>query len=255
MKNISVKVIPSFPQISEGDDLGEVILKTVNEAALKVEDGDVLVVAQKVVSKAEGRLVELEDIIPSKEANTLASETDKDPRIVQLILEESIKVVRKKQGVMIVRHKLGHVGANAGIDQSNIEHDIAGSALLLPISPDESALELKNFFKERNGISIGVIISDSMNRPWRLGTVGEAIGCSGLTVLDDRRGETDMYGRELKITLINQADALASIATLAMGETNEATPVVLIKGLNQQMNSSQTARDIMRPLEDDLFCD
>ena len=255
MKNISVKVIPSFPLISKGDDLGEIVLKAVNNAALKFEDGDVLVVAQKVVSKAEGRLVKLEDINPSEEANILASETEKDPMLVQLIIEESTKVVRKKQGVMIVRHKLGHVGANAGIDQSNIEHGIEGSALLLPVSPDKSARQLKDFFRERCGISIGVVISDSMNRPWRLGTVGEAIGCSGLTVLDDRRGETDMYARELKITLINQADALASIATLAMGETSEATPVVLIKGLNQQMDSHQTARDIIRPLEDDLFCD
>ena len=182
-------------------------------------------------------------------------ETEKDPRLVQLIIDESTKVVRKKQGVVIVRHKLGHVGANAGIDQSNIEHSTEGSALLLPVAPDKSARQLKDFFRERCGISIGVVISDSMNRPWRLGTVGEAIGCSGLNVLDDRRGETDMYGRELKITLINQADALASIATLVMGETSEATPVVLIKGLNQKMNSHQTAGDIIRPLEDDLFCD
>lgn len=255
MKNISINVIPSFPLITKGDDLGEVVLEAASNAALKLEDGDVLVVAQKVVSKAEGRLVKLEDIIPSEEANSLASETEKDPRLVQLIIDESTKVVRKKQGVMIVRHKLGHVGANAGIDQSNIEHSTEGSALLLPVAPDKSARQLKEFFRERCGISIGIVISDSMNRPWRLGTVGEAIGCSGLNVLDDRRGETDMYGRELKITLINQADALASIATLVMGETCEATPVVLIKGLNQKMNSHQTAGDIIRPLEDDLFCD
>ena len=255
MKNITIKVIPSFPLIKKGDDLGDVIFKALNQAALKVEDGDVLVVAQKVISKAEGRLVKLKDVTPSEEANTLASETDKDPRLVQLILEESTQVVRKKQGVMIVRHKLGHVGANAGIDQSNIEHSKEGSALLLPVSPDTSALRLRKYFKKRCGISIGVIISDSMNRPWRMGSVGETIGSSGLAVLDDRRGETDMYGRELKITLINQADALSSIATLAMGETSEATPVVLIKGLNQEMNSSQTASDIIRPREDDLFCD
>ena len=255
MKQISVNVIPSFPLIEVGDDIGQIILDAADKAKLKIEDGDILVIAQKVISKSEGRLVKLEDIIPSQEAHDLAIETEKDPRLVQLILNESSRVVRKKLGVMIVRHKLGHVGANAGIDQSNIQHSDGGSALLLPISPDDSAFLLKDFFKKKKGISLGIVISDSMNRPWRLGTVGEALGSAGLTVLDDRRGQTDMYGRELKVTLINQADAIASIATLAMGETSEATPVVLIKGLGQQMDSFQGARDIMRPLEDDLFCD
>ena len=239
--------------IKEGDNLGIIILDAVRNFGYNLKDGDIFVLAQKIVSKAEGRLVPLESVIPTDEAVVLASETEKDPRLVQLILNESIEIMRSKPGVIIVRHKLGHVGANAGIDQSNIEQHKEGSALLLPIDPDKSALELKYDIENAIQIKVGIVIADSMNRPWRLGTVGEAIGSAGLTVLDDRRGQTDLYGRELKVTLINRADAIAAFATLAMGESTERTPLAIVSGYEAEDVCDASAADIIRPLEDDLF--
>jgi len=215
----------------------------------------VVCVAQKVVSKAEGRLVALTDVTPSAAAETLARETDKDPRLVQLVLDESTEVVRKKPGVLIVRHRLGLVGANAGIDQSNIEHGADGAeefALLLPADPDGSARTLRTALEQASGARLGVVITDSSNRPWRLGTVGAAIGCAGIRVLDDRRGGQDIYGRELQVTLINRADAYATMATLVMGETTERTPVALIRGVPAD-SVDEPASSIIRPLEEDLF--
>jgi coenzyme F420-0:L-glutamate ligase/coenzyme F420-1:gamma-L-glutamate ligase len=210
------------------------------------------VVAQKIVSKAEGRQVELARVTPSSEARRLAAETDKDPALCQLILDESATVLRKKPGVIIVRHRLGHVGANAGIDQSNIEHADGDSALLLPLDPDASARRLREAIGTAGGCKIGVIIADSMNRPWRLGTIGGAIGCAGVEVLDDLRGGADMFGRELKVAMVNRADSLAATATLLMGETVEGTPAVLVRGL-LPVDTTQTTADMMRPLEEDLF--
>ena len=161
-------------------------------------------------------------------------------------------MLRKKPGVLIMRHKLGLVGAHAGVDQSNIEHGDDENALLLPVDPDASAAALKADLEQRHRVSVGVIVTDSANRPWRLGTVGTAIGCAGITVLDDHRGGQDLYGRELKVTLINRADALAGAATLVMGETVERTPVVLVRGLAAQ-ESDQDAKLIVRPLDEDLF--
>ena len=189
----------------------------------------------------------------SEEALELAATTEKDPRLVQLILDESTAVVRHKPGVLIVRHRLGLVGAHAGIDQSNIEHDEDGSALLLPEDPDASAEQLRHTLAEASGCALGVLITDSANRPWRLGTVGIAIGAAGLDVLDDRRGGTDLYGRELKVTLINRADSIAAAATLAMGETAERTPAALVRGLPPAAHDGQSAAQIVRPLEEDLF--
>jgi len=161
-------------------------------------------------------------------------------------------MLRKKPGVIIVRHRLGHVGANAGIDQSNIEHANGDAALLLPIDPDHTAKTLCADILAATGCRIGVIIADSMNRPWRLGTVGCAIGCAGVHVLDDLRGGEDMYGRELKVAMVNRADSLAATATLLMGETIERTPLVVIHGL-PVVDSLETAADMIRPLEEDLF--
>ena len=161
-------------------------------------------------------------------------------------------MLRKKPGVLIVRHKLGLVGANAGIDQSNIDHGSAEEALLLPADPDASATQLVDTIKTRTGKQTGVIIADSMNRPWRMGTIGGAIGCAGVNVLDDHRGGTDLYGRELKVTLINRADALAGAATLLMGETTEKIPLVLIRGI-APYQGDDSASDIPRPLAEDMF--
>jgi coenzyme F420-0:L-glutamate ligase/coenzyme F420-1:gamma-L-glutamate ligase len=199
----------------------------------------VVVVAQKIVSLAENRLVFLDDVKVSDAAAGLAAETDKDPRLVELILRESAAVIRKKPGVIIARHRLGWVGANAGVDQSNIDHSKGECALLLP--------EM-----EATGKILGVIVSDSTNRPWRLGSIGTAIGSAGITVLGDHCGQPDLYGRELKATVTNQADAIAAAAVLVMGESTERVPVVVVRGLAAR-ESGQTARDCVRPVADDLF--
>ena len=235
-----------------GDDLAGLLLDGMAAANMRLDGGDVLVVAQKVVSKAEGRLVRLATVTPTAQARELARETDKDPRLVQLILNESTEVVRKKPGVLIVRHKLGIVGANAGIDQSNVEHEKDECALLLPEEPDVSAQRLRNDIRRRTGKRVGIVVSDSANRPWRLGTTGIAIGSAGVKTLDDRRGGTDLFGRELKVTLINWADGIATAATLVMGETTERIPAALVKGLTLE-SEVDAAASIQRPLEEDLF--
>lgn len=249
---VSFQALPDVPLVEAGDDLSAVTLAAVRAAGDALQDGDLIVMAQKIVSKAEGRLISLADVKASEEAERLAEETEKDPRLVQLILDESTEVLRKRPGVLIVRHRLGLVGAHAGIDQSNIQHGEVDNALLLPMDPDASAARLRDGLRAAAGCNVGVIVSDSMNRPWRLGTVGCAIGCAGLLVLDDRRGGTDLYGRELKVTLINRADSIASMATLVMGETTERTPIVLVRGFASE-DGAQTARDVIRPLDEDLF--
>ena len=244
--------VPGLPMIQAGDDLATLVVQALQRADLKLEGGDVVCVAQKIVSKAEGRQVNLDDVKPSEQAISLSAETDKDPRLVQLILDESTEVLRQRPGILIVRHRLGLVCANAGIDQSNIDHDGGEQALLLPLEPDRSAAVLRDRLAELTGANVGVLITDSHNRPWRLGTVGVAIGAAGIEVLDDHRGGADLFGRELKVTLINRADAIAAAATLLMGETIERIPLVLAKGLAAQ-SSGETARLIVRPLDEDLF--
>jgi len=207
-------------------------------------------VAQKIVSKAEGRSIPLASVTPGAEARELAAATDKDARLAQLILDEAASIMRRKPGVIIVRHRLGHVGANAGIDQSNVEHDDGEHALLLPRDPDASAARLQAQLSAAAGCHLGVIICDSMNRPWRLGTIGGAIGCAGLEVLDDRRGQHDMFGRELKVTMINRADSIAAMATLLMGESTERTPVAVVQGFPVDARQGRAA-DIIRPPADD----
>jgi len=252
----SVVPVPGMPMVESGDDLSAQVLAAIDAQALALVDGDVICLAQKVVSKAEGRQIPLEGVVTSDEAQRLAEETDKDPRLVQLILDESTEILRQRVGVLIVRHKLGLVGAHAGIDQSNVDHAEGEQALLLPVDPDASAAKLRQDVFTRAGVRVGVIITDSHNRPWRMGTIGAAIGCAGITVLDDHRGGSDVYGRELKVTLINRADALAAAATLVMGETTEKIPLALIRGLPDESDdtvTNQHAQMINRPLEEDLF--
>jgi len=249
---LSLLTFDDVPLVAPGDDLVALILAAATTSGVTFVDGDVLVVAQKIVSKAEGRLIRLDAVEASDAARELAARTDKDPRLVQLILDESSAVMRAKPGVIIVRHRLGLVGANAGIDQSNIPHTDGEQALLLPRDPDASAAQLHAALRAATGIHVAVIISDSMNRPWRLGTIGGAIGCAGLEVLDDRRGQHDMFGRELKVTLINRADSIAALATLLMGESTERTPLALVRGLPVDAHTG-CARDCVRPAVDDLF--
>ncbi len=252
ISNLQFLVIPNIPLINAGDRLVEILLPAIEASDVQLIEGDILVVAQKIVSKAEGRQVSLSSVMPSPEAQRLAHETEKEPALCQLILDESAEILRKKPGVIIVRHRLGHVGANAGIDQSNIEHGDGDSALLLPLDPDQSARTLRDQFFKQTGKRLGILISDSMNRPWRLGTTGSAIGCAAVQVIDDLRGGKDMFGRELKVAMVNRADSLAAAATLLMGETIEGTPLVVVRGLPPS-DSCETAADMIRPLEDDLF--
>lgn len=249
---LTIHPLRDIPLVQTGDDLTELVENAIAASSLTLLDGDVLVVAQKIVSKAEGRLIDLADVTPSEAAQQLADRTQKDPRIVELILRESTDVVRAVPGVIIVRHRLGVVSANAGIDQSNINHGEAECALLLPEDPDESARQLRNALQEQTGKRLGVIVSDSVNRPWRLGSVGIAIGTAGVTALDDRRGTSDLHGRELKITISNRADSIATAALLVMGETNEGVPAAIVRGFAPD-DSEQSARDLVRSPEYDLF--
>ncbi len=249
---VSIHPLRDIPLVHPGDDLAGLIGAAISRANYTLCDGDVVVVAQKVVSKAEGRLVRLDDVQPSSKALRLAEKTGKDPRMVELILRESTDVIRTAPGVIIVRHRLGLVSANAGIDQSNIDHGKDEHALLLPLDPDQSARLLRDKLTQKTGKRLGVIISDSVNRPWRLGSVGIAIGCAGVTVLDDRRGRLDLFGRELKITLINHADSIATTALLLMGETSEGVPAAVVSGFAAD-DDEQSASDSIRPMEEDLF--
>jgi coenzyme F420-0:L-glutamate ligase/coenzyme F420-1:gamma-L-glutamate ligase len=247
-----IQPIGDIPVVQVGDDIAQLISDALSLTNLSLEDGDVVVVAQKIVSLAEGRLLRLDDVDVSPAARELAAETDKDPRLVQLILQEASDVIRKKPGLIIVRHRLGIVGANAGIDQSNIDHSNGECALLLPEDPDLSARRLRGVLMQDAGKTISVVITDSMNRPWRIGTIGAAIGSAGLQVLDDKRGHLDLHGGELKVTIMNRADAIAAAAVLVMGEGAERVPAAIVRGLPAE-DSMQVARDCIRPLAEDLF--
>lgn len=251
-REMRVFPVHGMPLIKAGDDIAQIVFECIAKSDIELERDDIIVIAQKIVSKAEGRQVNLDAVEPTEEAKKLAVEVEKDPRLVNLILDESQEVVRKKPGVLITRHRLGHVIAHAGVDQSNIDHGSGAEALLLPKSPDKSAASLCKTLCGLFDLDLGVIVSDSANRPFRLGTIGIAIGVANTCVLDDHRGGRDLYGRELKVTLINRADSVATAATLVMGETAENTPVVVVRGLRHP-ERSQTAALSNRPVEDDLF--
>lgn len=251
MARISLSTLDNFPLVHPGDDLADLICTALKNSSEALQTGDVLVLAQKIISKAEGRYRKLSEIVPSEEAQELAKETDKDPRLVQAILDESTEVVRKRKGVLIVRHKRGWVMAQAGIDQSNIEGGDGEQILLLPDDPDASALALKEQLEKRLGISLAVVIADSFGRPFRNGTTGIAIGAAGLTSFIDKRGDVDLFGRQLMVSTIAHADEIASAASLLMGQADEGTPVAVVKGLPQSDHSP--ASDLIRPIEDDMF--
>src|SRR5574337_1299593 len=224
---LTFTAVPGIPDIRAGDDLVQIIAGAMSAAGLELKAGDVLVVAQKIVSKAEGRLVDLNQVEPSGTAQKLAAQTGKDARLVELILSESSKVVRAVRGVLIVRHRLGYVMANAGIDHSNIQtEDGTEQVLLLPVDADVSAAALRDRFQLVTGIAPGIIVSDSFGRPWRNGVVNVALGAAGLPSLIDRRGEQDLYGHRLESTVVAFADAIAAGAGLCMGEGAEGMPVI-----------------------------
>jgi len=228
---VQLIALPGFPLVQPGDDLAVLILDALRRAGLTLEDGDVIAVAQKIVSKAENRYVRLADVNVSAEAYALAAQAGKDPRQVQLILQESKSVLRVRPGVIIVEHRNGYVHANAGIDKSNIRRDPDDPrVLLLPADPDASARALREGLAQRTGIAPQVIINDSMGRAWRNGTVGLAIGTAGLQPLNNQIGDTDMFGNVLEVTEPAVADELAAGASLVMGQAAEACPVVLARG-------------------------
>jgi coenzyme F420-0:L-glutamate ligase/coenzyme F420-1:gamma-L-glutamate ligase len=214
---------------------------------------DVLVVAQKVVSKAEGRYVDLRTVRPSPRAIELAREVQKDPRLVEVILSESRRVVRNRPGVLIVEHRLGFVMANAGVDRSNVGRPGNDErVLLLPLDPDASAAGLRQRLASHFGTDIAVVVNDSFGRPWRRGAVGVALGAAGIPALLDLRGRPDLYGRALEVTVSGFADEIASAASLVMGQADEAMPAVVVRGLAWSAPPSEAAT-IIRPPHEDLF--
>ena len=250
---ITLTPVPDIPMIRPGDDLARLLIAACEKNGLAPADGDILVVAQKIVSKAQGRYVDLAKIRPSPRAVSLASEVDKDPRLVEVILSESRRVVRKRPGVLIVEHRLGFIMANAGVDRSNIEADIAAEpVLLLPRDPDASAAELHERLAAHFGKRLAVIITDSWGRAWRHGTVGVALGVAGLPALLDLRGRPDLFGRELRVTQIGFADEIASAASLVMGQADEGRPAVLVRGLTWSGPPAPGAA-LIRPAQEDLF--
>ncbi|HKJ28074.1 MAG TPA: coenzyme F420-0:L-glutamate ligase, partial [Anaerolineales bacterium] len=229
LSQLTLTALPDIPLIEPGDDLVEILLQSLGKAQIELQDGDVLVVAQKIISKAEGRRINLAEVVPSPEAQALSEETRKDPRLLEMILQESQSVVRKRPGLVITEHNLGFISANAGIDHSNV----AGSedwVLLLPKDPDASADRLRAGLEQASGAQLGVLIIDSHGRAWRVGTVGITIGLSGLPGVVDLRGEKDLVGYELVATIVGAADELAAGASLLMGQVAEATPVVHVRG-------------------------
>jgi coenzyme F420-0:L-glutamate ligase / coenzyme F420-1:gamma-L-glutamate ligase len=246
--------IRGLPEFTPGTDLAARLIAALATMPPAPLERDVLVVAQKIVSKAEGRLVDLASVVPGARAQELAAITRKDARLVEVILSESTEVVRATVNVLIVRHRLGFVLANAGVDRSNVLSAAAREpVLLLPRDPDASAAALRRALQHHFGAAPGVIISDSFGRPWRMGVVNVALGAAGITALLNRRGEPDRSGRPLEATDVAIADALAAAAGLVMGEAAEGIPAVLIRGLQIGTAAHSDARSLIRPVAEDLF--
>jgi len=250
---VELLAIPDLPMVAPGDDLAALVAAGLMRGEIQPRAGDVLVLAQKIVSKAEGRSVDLATVTPSARAVALAAEVGKDPRLVELILSESVRVVRSRPNVLIVEHRLGFVMANAGIDQSNVgPTDGVERALLLPVDPDGSAEALRARLVELCRVSLAVVIIDSFGRAWRRGTVGVAIGAAGLPALLDLRGNPDLFGRPLQVSISGFADEIAAAASLVMGQGDEAQPAVLVRGLAWNAPANP-ASELIRPAAEDMF--
>jgi coenzyme F420-0:L-glutamate ligase/coenzyme F420-1:gamma-L-glutamate ligase len=252
---LTITPLGGIPIITPGMNLADVILAGLDFSSLRLQENDIIVIAQKAVSKAEGRLVNLAEVAPSLPAMELAANTGKDPRLVELILRESRLVLRSRPGTIIVEHKLGFVCASAGIDHSNVRGEGKPDeewVLLLPENPDRSAREIRNSLQAKSGVRIGVLINDSHGRAWRLGTVGMTIGISGIPAVLDERGWKDLTGYILKITEVGVADELAAAASLAMGQAAEGTPIVHVRGFPYPLRESGLG-ELLRPKEQDFF--
>ncbi len=244
-----------IPFIRQGDNLADIVLSALRANSIALDDNDILVVGQKIVSKAEGRMVNLATVIPGEEARRLAVRAEKDARLVELILSESREVLRASRGTMIVQHKLGFVCANAGIDHSNVAGPGSPSeeyVLLLPCDPDSSAAAIREAIERETGRRVGVMIIDSHGRAWRLGVVGTCIGLAGVPALVDQRGWQDLFGYSLRITMVAVADELAAAASLMMGQASEGLPVIHVRGFPYPLQDG-SLKELLRPKEQDLF--
>jgi coenzyme F420-0:L-glutamate ligase/coenzyme F420-1:gamma-L-glutamate ligase len=247
---VEMFALKGIPLVEPGQDLAQLIATALQANNVSLMDNDLLVVAQKVVSKAEGRVVSLAEVKPSAEAVERGGETDKDPALVQLILDESNEILRQDHGVIIVEHRLGFVMANAGIDQSNAS---AGKAILLPVDPDASAANLAAALSEISGRRLGVIVSDSIGRAWRNGTVGHALGVAGLKPLIDLRDTPDLFDRPMQVSEVGLADEIAAAASALMGQGDEAKPVVIVRGFPAIPDDQASVQALLRPKSMDLF--
>lgn len=251
-QQVQIIGVPGIPLIQTGDDLVAILAEALQAARLTLQNGDVVVFTSKIVSKAEGRWVDLATIEPDEEARRIAAQCGKDPREVAVILSESQRVSRLREGVLIVEHRLGFVCANAGMDHSNTRPD-GEWRLLLPLNPDASARALREQIKARLGVQVAVIISDSHGRPFRLGTLGVAIGAAGLPALWDLRGRPDLFGTALRVTEVGFADEIAAAAGLVLGQAAEGIPIAIVRGLEYPVDERAAASDLIRPRDLDLY--
>lgn len=252
MNGLQLIPLPNIPLIQPGDDLAGLIFSSVQNAGLVLENDDVVVIAQKIVSKAEGRFVRLAEVTPSAQAQELAEITGKPAEQVEVILWDTTEIIRARKDVLIVEHKLGFISANAGVDHSNVSSE-KGVLLRLPKDPDTSARTIRQRLAELTGVHPPVLIIDSHGRPWRKGTVGVTIGLSGLAPVQDLRGIPDLFGKPLQYTDVGVTDQLASAAGLVMGQAAEGCPVVIVRGLPFALDEQAIAADVLRPKKTDLF--
>lgn len=251
MKEIRLIGLETIPIVREGDDIGELICKAAEREGISIQDGDIIVISHIIVSRAEGRVVDLAQVEPSEFARTVAREMNKDPRLVEVVLRESKSIVRMGDGHLICETKHGFVCANAGVDRSNVPGE--DRVALLPEDPDRSARRIRERIRELTGKEVAVIISDTHGRPLRRGVINVAIGVAGMEPIWDRRGDVDLFGYVLRVTQVAVADELASAAELLMGQAGEGIPVVIIRGYKYRPSEQATARELIRPREQDLF--
>ena len=254
MNGYQGRVLPDIPEIKPGDDLAGILCRAARAGGMEFQPGDILVVAQKIVSKAEGRVCTLSEVAPTPRARDIAASTDRDPRLVEVILGESNEVVLASRTALVTEHRTGVVCANAGVDRSNVFSGPEGEdvVVLLPEDADASARKLRDGIREKTGTEVAVIVSDTHGRPFRRGVVGVAIGAAGIEPIIDRRGDADLFGRTLQITVVAQADEAAAAASLLMGQAGEGRPAVLIRGVEFE-KSDAGARALFRPKDEDFF--